>query len=159
MYRILCSAFILVLTTSALFAQRKSPVAASPSSDRLIARSEEWVNTWNDRDVDKLRSLHAKDISSQLYGIGEEFLSVDKLLDDIKRENWWGLSWSIKIKDPKVRMLGSDAALVAFRLVGSETNSSGNSRVYSGAYTLVFQRQTNEWKVVHVHSSHGPVPK
>jgi ketosteroid isomerase-like protein len=159
MYRLLCSSFILVLTTSALFAQRKSPVAASPLSDRLIAQSQEWVNTWNDRDVDKLRSLHAKDISAQLYGIGEELYPVDKLLDDIKRENWWGLSWSITIKDPKVRMLGSDTALVAFRLVGTETNGAGASRVYSGAYSLLFERQKNEWKVVHVHSSHGQAPK
>lgn len=127
-------------------------------SDVLVARAQEWVDTWNNKDVGGMRRLHADDVAGQLYGIGEEFGTVDKLLDDIARENFWNLSWSIKIVDPRVRVLGTDAALVAFRLVGQETNSDGGSRPYSAAYSLIFQRQKNIWKVIHVHSSHGPVP-
>jgi hypothetical protein len=105
-----------------------------------------------------MRRLHADDISIQLYAIGEEFVTMEKLLKEIREENFWKLSWSIKIVQPQVRMLGADAALVAFRLVGKETHSNGSSRPYSAAFSLVFQRYRDDWKIVHVHDSSGPVP-
>ena len=103
MYRLFCSICILILTTSTFFAQQKSPVATSSLSDRLIAKSQEWVNTWNDRDVNKLRSLHAKDISAQLYGIGEELYAVDKLLEDIIARGAAGIGPLRRLGDPDPR--------------------------------------------------------
>lgn len=127
-------------------------------SEVLLARSNAWVETWNKKDVRRMRQLHAADLANQLYGIGEELIPMNVLFDDIEKENFWGASWAIKIENPRVRMLGTDSALVAFNLRGSETDGRGGSKRYSGAYTLTFQRQKNDWKIVHVHSSHGPVP-
>lgn len=127
-------------------------------SDVLLARSNEWVETWNKKDVRRMRQLHAADLAGQLYGIGEELVPMNVLFDDMEKENFWGASWAIKIENPRIRMLGTDSALVAFNLRGTETDSRGGSKRYSGAYTLTFHRQKNDWKIVHVHSSHGPVP-
>ena len=157
MFRLLTAAAVLIFFSTALHAQGSRSNNAK-LSEALIARAQEWVDTWNKNDVAGMRRLHADDVSGQLYGIGEGFIPVDKLLDDIAKENFWGLSWSIKIENPRVRSLGPDTALVAFNLVGQETNSEGGSRRYSGAYSLIFQRQKNVWKVIHVHSSHGAVP-
>jgi ketosteroid isomerase-like protein len=147
-----------VLISSAAALGQASVSKKATLSDILIARAQEWVDTWNKKDVRRMRGLHAADVTGQLYGIVEEFTTIDKLLDDIARENFWKLSWSIKIVEPRVRILGPDAALVAFRLIGDETNSTGGSRRYSAAYSLIFQRERKVWRVVHVHSSHGPVP-
>jgi hypothetical protein len=116
------------------------------------------VDTWNKKDVRRMRRLHADDVSRQLYGIGEEFVTVETLLGDIERENFWGLSYAIKVVDPKVRVLGSGAALVTFKLIGQEISREGGSKRYSGAYSLIFERQKSSWKITHVHSSHGAVP-
>ena len=148
---------VVLISSAAAFGQASATKKAT-LPDILIARAQEWVDTWNNKDVKRMRALHAADVADQLYGIGEEFGTVDKLLDGIARENYWNLSWSIKIVEPRVRLLGPDAALVAFRLIGDETNSDGRSRRYSGAYSLIFQREKKVWKVIHVHSSHGPVP-
>ena len=148
-----------VLISSAAAIGQAAVSKKATLSDTLIARAQEWVDTWNNKDVKRMRGLHAADVTGQLYGIGEEFTTMDKLLDGIAKENFWNLSWSIKIVEPRVRILGPDVALVAFRLIGDETNNStGGSRRYSGAYSLIFQRERKVWKVVHVHSSHGPVP-
>jgi Calcium/calmodulin dependent protein kinase II association domain len=55
-------------------------------------------------------------------------------------------------------MFGADAALVAFRLVGSETPKDGTTRPYSAAISLIFQRIRGAWLIVHVHDSSGPAP-
>jgi uncharacterized protein (TIGR02246 family) len=157
MSRLLSVAALLFFCSTALVGQAPRSSTASVSNT-LVARAQEWVDTWNDKDVERMRRLHADDVSIQLYGIGEEFVAIDKLLKAIREENFWNLSWSIKIVQPHVRMLGADAALVTFRLVGKETHRGGSSRPYSAAYSLVFQRHRGEWKIVHVHSSSGPVP-
>jgi ketosteroid isomerase-like protein len=147
-----------LLVASAAGSGQASVSGKAALTDTLITRSQEWVDTWNKKDVKRMRALHAEDVADQLYGIGEEFGTVEHLLDDIARENFWNLSWSIKIVDPRVRVLGPNSALVAFRLIGDETNSKGGSRRYSAAYSLIFQREKRVWKVAHVHSSHGAVP-
>jgi ketosteroid isomerase-like protein len=157
MSRLLNVITVVLIGSAAAFGQTSVSKKAT-LSDTLIARAQEWVDTWNNKDVRRMRALHAADVSGQLYGIGEEFTTIDKLLDDITRENFWKLSWSLKIVEPRVRILGPDAALVAMRLIGDETNSTGGSKPYSAAYSLTFQRERKVWKIVHVHSSHGPVP-
>ncbi|MEP6705436.1 MAG: nuclear transport factor 2 family protein [Acidobacteriota bacterium] len=157
MSRLLTVIVIVFWCCAAVFGQAAGSRKAT-LPDMLLARAQLCGDTWNNKDVDRMRRLHADDVSIQLYGIGEEFGTVETLLDDIARTKFWNLSWSIKIEDSRVRLLGKDAALVTFHLVGQETNSDGGSRRYSGAHSLIFQRQKNVWKVVHVHSSHGPMP-
>jgi len=156
MSRLLCVLIFLFFCSATLVGQTRGSSTA-PVSDTLIARAHEWVDTWNYKDVERMRQLHADDVSIQRYGIGDEFITIEKLLKEIREQNFWKLSWSIKIVQPHVRMLGADAALVAFRLQGKETHSDGRSRIYSAAYSLVFQRYRSEWKIVHVHSGSNPI--
>jgi uncharacterized protein (TIGR02246 family) len=158
MSRLLCVIIFLFFCSTTLVGQTRDARTA-PVSDTLVALAQEWVDTWNNKDVERMRRLHADDVSIQLYALGEEFVTIEKLLKEIRKENFWKLSWSIKIVQPHVRMLGADAALVAFRVVGKETHSYGSSRPYSAAFSLVFQRYRDEWKIVHVHDSSGPVPR
>lgn len=55
--------------------------------------------------------------------------------------------------DAKVRMLGGDAGLVSFPLIGNETPRGGATRPFSEAFSLIFQRVRGEWLIVHVHDS------
>lgn len=157
MSRLLFGFAILVLFCPGFVGQSSGSKTKSVQAT-LIARAQEWVDTWNDKDVKRMRQLHAADISSQLYAIDGEFVTMKGLLDELAKEKFWNLSWSIKIADPRVRLLGSDSALVTFRLVGKETNSKGISRPYSAAFSMIFQRQKNVWKVVHVHDSSANQP-
>jgi ketosteroid isomerase-like protein len=152
MKRILLPA-ILMLGLGASALAQSSPARESADRKILLARANEWTDTWNKRDLKRMRALHAPDIDRQLYGIGGNFGSVKKLFEDIEKTNFFGLRWTLKMVDPKIRMLGSDSALIALRLVGKETNSKGVSRDFAEGFTLVFQRIKKDWKIVHVHDS------
>ena len=157
MARLLCVVAFLWFCPGALSAQTSGSDTA-PVSDKLVARTQEWVDTWINKDVKRMRRLHADDVSRQMYGIGDGFDTIGRLLNELRDENFWNVSWSIKIVEPRVRILGADAALVAFRLVGSETPKEGTTRPYSAAISLIFQRIRGVWLIVHVHDSSGTAP-
>jgi uncharacterized protein (TIGR02246 family) len=157
MSRLLSVLTILFFSSAVLVGQAPRPTTTAVSVT-LIGRAQEWVDTWNNKDVERMGRLHADDASSHLYGRGDRFGTIEGTLKEIRRENFWNLSWSVKMVEPRVRILGPDAALVAVRLVGNEINSDGITRPYSSAYTLVFERQRNQWKIVHIHSSSGRAP-
>ena len=143
---------VLLVRTSDGIAQQADSVV-SPTGDTLLARTQQWVDTWNNKDLEGMRRLHAADLSRQRYGIGHGFTTMEWLLNELREKNFWDLSWSLRIVDSDVRMLGGDAGLVSFRLLGSETPNNGPARPFSAAFSLVFQRIRGEWRIVHVHDS------
>lgn len=122
-------------------------------TDTLLVRTQRWVDAWNEKDVEGMRRLHAADVGEQRYAIGNDFTTMEWLLKELRETNFWNVTWSIRMADAKVRMLGGDAGLVSFRLIGNETPSGGATRPFSEAYTLIFQRVRGEWLIVHVHDS------
>ena len=124
-------------------------VHASDVTGTLLRLTNAWVQTWNNRDADAMERLHG---SNMRYGIGDSFITGEALMRSIREENFWGLSWSLAVNDTHVRMLGSQAALVSFRLAGIEYRG-GTSRPYSALFTLAFEQQAGQWKIVHVHDS------
>ena len=126
---------------------RKAGVTA-----KLLGLTREWVGTWNDKDVDRMRRLHDDDF---LYGIFGSFIDGQDLLKELRKDNFWGLTYSLKIVEPRVRILSSDTALVLFRLVGQSVGPKG-SRPYASLFTLVYRKRGDDWKIVHVHDSESP---
>jgi hypothetical protein len=122
-------------------------------TDTLLVRTQQWVDTWNKKDVEGMRRLHAVDVRDQRYGIGNGFTTMEWLLKELRETNFWNVTWSVKMVDAKVRMLGADAGLVSFRLTGSETPSGAGAHEFLEAFSLIFQRIGGEWLIVHVHDS------
>jgi ketosteroid isomerase-like protein len=87
-----------------------------------------------------------------LYGIFGNFLDGEELLEELRKENFWGVSYTLQMVEPRVRMLSSDTALVLFQLVGRSVGPTGE-RPYSSLFTLVYQKRSGDWKIVHVHDS------
>lgn len=92
------------------------------------------------------------DVTRTVYVIGETYSTVEWLLREIRENKYWDLSWKIRLVEPHVRMLGADAGLVSFRLVGEEAGARG-TKPFSAAFTLVYQKLGGEWKIVHVQDS------
>ena len=124
-----------------------------PVTDTLLARSQKWVDTWNEKNAGGMRRLHAADVGDQRYVVGNGFTTMEWLLKELGETNFWNVTWSLRMADAKVRMLGADAGLVSFRLTGNQTPSGGPTRPYSEAFSLIFQRVRGEWLIVHVHDS------
>jgi ketosteroid isomerase-like protein len=124
-----------------------------PVADTLLVRTQQWVDAWNEKDVEAIRRLHAADVGDQRYVIGNGFTTMEWLLKELREKNFWNVTWSIRTVEAKARMLGGDAGLVSFRLTGNETPSGGATHPFSEAFTLIFQRVRGEWLIVHVHDS------
>jgi hypothetical protein len=127
--------------------------STSPVTDTLLVRTQQWVDTWNRKDVEAMRRLHAVDVRDQRYGIGNGFTTMEWLLKELRNTNFWNVTWSVKMVESKVRMLGADAGLVSFRLIGSETPSGAGAHEFLESFSLIFQRIGGEWLIVHVHDS------
>lgn len=119
---------------------------------KLLGLTQEWVRTWNEKDVDRMQQLHDDDF---LYGIFGRFMDGQNLLKMIRKENFWGLTYTLEIVEPRVRILSSDTALVLFQLVGKSVGSKGELP-YASLFTLVYQKRGDDWKIVHVHDSELP---
>ncbi len=124
-----------------------------PVTDTLLVRTQQWVDTWNKKDVEGMRALHAVDVGDQRYSIGNGFTTMEWLLKELRETNFWNVTWSLKMVDPKVRMLGANAGLVSFRLTGTETPSGAVAHEFLESFSLIFQRIDGKWLVVHVHDS------
>jgi hypothetical protein len=160
--RTLASGSILLLTscaqipppggTPSLSAPRLSANGSSgATTDTLLALSEEWMNTWVQKDVERMTQLHG-DLPNTLYGIGDGFTTVEWLLRELREKNYWNVSWKLAMVEPRVRILGLDAGLVTFRLSGEQT-SAGETKPFLAAFTLVYQKLDGAWKIVHVQDS------
>ena len=125
--------------------------ATGALTDTLLALSREWVDTWNQKNVARMAQLHG-DSRNTLYGIGNAFTTVEWLLQELREKNFWGVSWKLAMEEPHVRILGSTAGLVSFRLVGEETGAAG-TKPFVAAFTLVYQKLGGVWKIVHVQDS------
>ena len=147
---------------SSLYAVAPPQVIAAPhsgSSDiskgnaedtaKLLSLTEQWVRTWNEKDVDRMQQLQADDL---LYGVFGSFTQGPVLLEQLRSNNFWGVTYTLRTVDPKVRILSSDTALVLFKLVGTSVGPKG-SQPYRSLFTLVYQRRGGEWKIVHIHDS------
>lgn len=153
MVRMLLLALSVLLVSVEDAAAQRVEVGQLPVADTLLVRTQQWVDAWNEKDVGALRRLHAIDIGEQRYVIGNGFTTMEWLLKELRETNFWNVTWSIKMADETVRMLGEDAGLVSFRLLGSETPSGGATRPFSEAFSLIFQHIRGEWLIVHVHDS------
>lgn len=138
-------------TTRTTLQPRDSSDSSTVVANTLLALSQQWVDTWNQRDIERMAEMHG-DVTQTIYVIGETSSTVEWLLREIREKNFWDLSWKIAMVDPHVRILGADAGLVSFRLVGEEAGARG-TKPFSAAFTLVYQKLEGGWKIVHVQDS------
>lgn len=126
-------------------------LATAAVTETLLALSQQWAGTWNERDIERMAEMHG-DAARTVYVIGETSSTVEWPLREIRNTNFWNLSWKIRMVEPHVRVLSADAGLVFFRLVGEEASERG-TRPFSAAFTLVYQKLDKDWKIVHVQDS------
>ena len=150
--RAAAAAAMLAAAVPAAASRPPAPAAADAAEAELLGLAGRWVQAWNDRDVDAMARLQADDLTYGVFGL---FDTGPRLLAELRAENFWGLSWSVRMEAPRVRRLDGDTALVLFRLVGT-SRGAGGERPYRSLFTLVFQRRAGAWKIVHVHDSEAP---
>jgi uncharacterized protein (TIGR02246 family) len=128
----------------------------SPPADLVPtfrAQFDRAAADWNGGDLDGFMADYARDSLTGFVSAGRVERGYDwirahyapRFAKGARRDSLW-------FENLQVRPLGQDFALVTARYV----LATDGATVSSGPFTLVMQRQTDGWKIVHDHTSSDP---
>jgi ketosteroid isomerase-like protein len=130
------------------------PTAADPPlASRLAAQLQRSADDWNRGDLESFMSDYARDTATSFVDGGHVRRGWDFIHSRYAPRFGPGAERdSLRFEEVAVRPLGVDHALLTARFVlfqGSRTTASG-------PFTLILERQTGGWKILHDHTSSDP---
>lgn len=133
--------------------------AGAPSADdpalasRLTAQLLRSADDWNRGDLERFMSDYARDSTTSFVEGGHVRRGWDYIHSRYAPRFGPGAQRdSLRFEEIAVRPLGTDHALLTARFVlfhGGQTTASG-------PFSLVLERQTAGWKILHDHTSSDP---
>ena len=141
------------------FAQtsQSAPQEAVAVSDTVLALTKSYVEAWESLDQERILRFHSDDVQYYWMGSGSVTSNtafaglLGMILPRLK-------SWSVKVREPRVKVLGTDAAVVSFLFDFESVTRDGQRESGRQAATYVFERRNDDWKIVVIHES-APAPK
>ena len=129
----------------------------SAIADTVLALTNEYVVAWESLNQEDILRFHSDDIQYYWMGTGSvtsnaAFAGLLKMILPTLR------SWSMKVREPRIKVLGPDAAVVSFLFDFESVGTDGQLDSGTQAATYVFERLNGDWKIIIVHES-APVPK
>lgn len=129
-----------------------SPEEEKAITDTALTLTEVFNEAWQEMDPERILTFYSDDL--QYYRMGTHTSSraaFEHALDTfiLPRTE----SYRVEVVDPRVRVMGPDAAVVGFVSRGEVVRRTGETESVEGAFTLVYERRHGEWKIVHVHES------
>ena len=119
-------------------------------SDTAMTYARTWTAAWNNLNAEQMIQLHSEDL--QYYYGGKRMApraTFERVLrDDIIPNE----SYSIKMVDPHVQVIGSNAVVVSFFLRGESKRKEATSP-FAAAVSLVLEKRNGKWKIIHIHES------
>ena len=131
-----------------------SPATEQPLSTRqIVTQLERAASDWNRGDLDGFLSDYAPESTTTFVDGRRARHGFDFIRDNYAR--WFvpgARRDSLRFEEVEVRPLGPNHALVTARFV-FDRNEAVTS---SGPFTLVMERRSGGWKILHDHSSSDP---
>ena len=107
--------------------------------------AENWNDAWNgDIDIDRMMSLHHKDLQYYWHGKPLTYTGFEEVL---KKYIIGVETYSNKIFNPVVTVIDKNNVIVGFQLADSSEEADADEN----AFTLVITRIESEWKIIHIH--------
>ena len=131
-----------------------APPADDPAlASRLTAQLLRSADDWNRGDLERFMSDYARDSTTSFVEGGHVRRGWDYIHSRYAPRFGPGAQRdSLRFEEIAVRALGTDHALLTARFVlfrGGQTTASG-------PFSLVLERQTAGWKILHDHTSSDP---
>ena len=132
-----------------LDAAQRGEAPASPA-DSVRALTSELAAAWEALDADRYLGWFASDLVFYFEGARVERPELESII----RATTAGLqSSTFEISDPRVQVLGPDAAAISFGLRELMVDTAGVTTDLRAALTLVWERRPEGWRVVLAHES------
>ncbi|MBC2838164.1 nuclear transport factor 2 family protein [Robiginitalea sp. SC105] len=107
--------------------------------------AESWNKAWNgDIDIDRIMSLHHKDLQYYWHGKPLSYAGFEEVL---KKYVIGVETYNNKLFNPVVTVIEENNVIVGFQLGDSLEDVEKDEN----AFTLVLTRVGSEWKIIHIH--------
>ena len=120
----------------------------------IIEVTNKYNQTWETLDMNQVAQLHS-DSSFRYYRNMKLFVaSNEEFKNVLPRYMKNTKSWTMETNDPVVQVLSNNAAEIGF--TGKAELITRDDKVMdvgTGAYTYVWKKINDEWKIVHIHES------
>jgi uncharacterized protein (TIGR02246 family) len=145
---------IIAATLFALFTTGLCQMAWASPEDKVHARFEQWIATFNSHDADRLSQLYDQD--ARLLSTG----GSEKPLDGRETIHVYFIPF---MKRGDTVVFDHDDAVKVISNIGIETgyyhfntDPNGKPDIWVSRYTFVFEKKDGNWMILHHHSSRVP---
>jgi uncharacterized protein (TIGR02246 family) len=144
----------LVACRPAVRPEAPSPTSEQPALTRqIVTQLERAASDWNQGDLDGFLSDYAPESTTTFVDGRRARHGFDFIRDNYAR--WFAPGArrdSLRFEEIEVRPLGPNHALVTARFILERAGAVTSS----GPFTLVMERRSGGWKILHDHSSSDP---
>ena len=122
--------------------------------DKILAITEKYNKAWETLNMEMVAKFHS-DSSFRYYSNMKLLISSNadfkKLFPQYMNTT---KSWKIEVSNPVVQVLDENVAVIGFTGKAEMiTTANKVSDFGTGAYTYVWKKIDEEWKIVHIHDS------
>ena len=145
---------ILLFSILGFISCNQNELSNSEIEQEIINVTKEYNQAWETVEMEIVAQFHTDDVRYYWHGFqasssNEEFLSVFK--------EWMSTTkiWKMEVENFDVQVLGKDIAIIGFNSSKSiSILTSGENHDYgTGAFTYVWKKTNDEWKIIHIHES------
>jgi ketosteroid isomerase-like protein len=120
----------------------------------ILAVTEKYNHTWETLNMSDVAKFHSdstfkyyRNMKSSVSNNDEFKKKLPVYMKDIKK-------WTIKVSNSLVQVLTKDVAVISFTGVAElVTIDNKTSDTGTGAYTYIWKKENDQWKLVHIHES------
>jgi ketosteroid isomerase-like protein len=146
---LMCIAFVFSLS----FVQF---VNAATAEEEVLQVAINWAKAFNDRNFELMSSIHWHSPAISKFTPAKDGAFLTEGWESIGA-GWKSFgtisgSFSVSLHNPKVTMLGDSAGFITGYNIITDKDEVGQCRI-----TLVVQKISGKWLIVHEHSSNFPV--
>jgi ketosteroid isomerase-like protein len=153
MKRYLQSIAIMLLAMAA-FGCRTATVAKHDGVTAIRAALDRQVRDWNAGDLAGFMEVYARSDQTRFASGGDVSLGWQTVFDRYRKRYGSGTAMGIlNFSDLEIRQVAPEVA-VAF----GRWRLQREAETSSGLFTLLFQKSSAGWRIVHDHTSAGPKP-
>jgi len=120
----------------------------------ILEITNKYNKTWETLDMNQVAQFHS-DSSFRYYRNMELSVASNEEFRNIYPQYFIGTkSWKLETYDPVVQVLSSNVAVIGF--TGKAELITKDEKVLdigTGAYTYVWKKINDEWKIAHIHES------
>ena len=144
---------VVIVGCASLSSSRLSSDQESAISEALLSTTAAYNAAWEALDFEQIAKFHAADFTYYRRGVvdsesNDDFARAYHENVATRISGYWAAA-----SDTWVKVLGSNAGIVAFVFRGGVETPDGAKHSYDGALTYVFERSDGQWRITHIHES------